>query len=60
MSLCVWSLLAEAQCCLPCGSLALEEVQSLMFLMTARVYWLGKVDSKIRQGEGKEEKALAY
>lgn len=42
------------------ASLALEEVQSLTFLLTARVYWLGKVDSKIRQGEGKEEKAPAY
>lgn len=31
-----------------------------MFLLTVRVYWLGKVDSKIRQEEGKVEKAPAY
>lgn len=30
--------------------LALKEVQSLTFLLTTRVPWLGKVDSKIRKG----------
>lgn len=29
-----------------------------MFSLTARVSWLGKVDSKIRLGEGREEKAV--
>lgn len=62
MSLCIWSLLAEAQCHLPSGQVSsvLVEVQPLMFSLTAGL--LARESGwQIRLGEEKEKKAaFAY